>query len=135
TQITVRDRVGASRVVIEADPRTPAEAVADSYRRARSAETMAQLELPETAARNHRLEGSRLRQLTPKSAPLAVHLARHPELNWPHRRQAWNTAAEGDQPDWAYAEDAGFARDSCRAWEQVVGERFLHKRPLVRTIL
>ena len=132
TNIVVRDRASASRVIIEADPRASPQAVADSYRRARSAETLAALELRDDIVRHHRLNGARPHPVTAKNAALALHLARNRIGSWGRRRALWNIIVEQDQPDWVYAADAGFARDACRAWAQVVGETFRHTATAVR---
>ena len=131
TNLIVRDRVGGSRVTVEADPRASPQAVADSYRRARSQETLSALDLPHDVARHHRLKGARPHPLTTKSAALALHLARNRRGSWAARRTLWNTNVEAAHPDWVYPVDAGFARDASRAWAQVVGETFNHKLPLV----
>ena len=132
TNIIVRDRVGASRVIIEADPRASPQAVAESYRNARSAETLAPLKLPKNVADRHRLNGARPHPLTEKSAELALHLARHRRGNWAQRREGWNETWEQTKPEWTYEADSGFARDAGRAWAQVVGEDFAHKQPTFR---
>jgi hypothetical protein len=132
TNIIVRDRVSASRVIVEADPRASPQAVADSYRRARSSETLAALDLSHEVARHHRLNGARPHPVTAKKAALALHLARHRNGSWAERRSLWNTSVEATQPDWVYTADAGFARDAGRAWAQVVGETFNHKAPAFR---
>ena len=132
TRIVVRPRVGASRVVIEVDPRASPQAVADSYRKARAPETLEPLHLPADVARRHRLNGARPHPITDKNAELALHLARNRQGSWGERREGWNQAWSATQADWFYEADSAFARDAGRAWAQVVGETFAHKQPAVR---
>jgi hypothetical protein len=132
TRIVVRERVSASRVIIEADPRASPQAVADSYRRARSAEALDPLELPAGVARYHRLNGARPHPISAKNAELALHLARNRRASWRQRREAWNNTWTPIEADWSYETDVAFARDGARAWAQVVGETFTHKPPHVQ---
>jgi len=132
TNIVVRDRVSATRVIVEADPRASPQAVADSYRQARLPETLATLDLSDDVAQHHRLNGARPHPVTARKAALALHLARNRDGSWAERRTLWNTNVKATEPDWVYTDDAAFARDASRAWAQVVGETFTHKRPAVR---
>jgi hypothetical protein len=102
TNIIVRDRAGATRVIIEADPRASPQAVADSYRRARSKETLERLNLPATGAQHHRLDGARPNAVTAKNSALALHLARNRHATWAERRTLWNQRVRETQPGWSY---------------------------------
>jgi hypothetical protein len=99
------------RITLEIDPVLTPRQVAEAYRR----------------FRRRVLGGKRLKTLSPKHLRLAAFVAERPEAEtWQERMEAWNRA----YPDWKYAQESNFRRDTGVAqkrqltpsisWEQVL---------------
>jgi hypothetical protein len=100
-------RAGSSRIVLDADPRVPAKAIAEAFEQARRHEALAGVDV-----------GVRYRPVREPLARLAVFLAHHPAGTWRERREQWNTECP---KAWRYATEREFSRDAYRAWQAVVG--------------
>jgi hypothetical protein len=118
--ITIRrsetPRPATTRIILEIEPRTPKEQVAQAYENARNS-----LEL---AARDR----DSARPVSQKTAELAAFWAEHPEEPTDLRLR-WNKEFRR----WAYPDGRSFGRDLRRAWEAIVGTN--HSGPTERTWL
>jgi hypothetical protein len=108
-QIDVDRWAGTSRIVIDADPRVPPTAIAETFAAARKDEALSETEI-----------GERFRPVHEKLARLAVFVARHRKGSWREQREQWNAEC---RREWTYGTEREFARDAKRAWIAVVGER------------
>jgi len=109
-------RPATSRIILEIEPRTPKDQVADAYEEARK-----RLELAP-------LDRDSARPVSSKTAELAAFQAEYPDEIKTLRLQ-WNKQF----PNWAYADGRTFGRDLRRAWIAIVGTDY--SRPTERTWL
>lgn len=109
-------RPATTRIVLEIEPRTTREAVADAFDKARQSLELAALEQDSARTVGH------------KTAELAAFRAEHLEV--PARlRPKWNSQF----PKWAYEDGRSFGRDLRRAWKAIVGAEY--SEPTERTWL
>lgn len=106
-ELHAAEGASTSRIKISADPRTPQRDLVRAYERMLSDPAVVALVGKQSS-----------RAVRPKTANLAVFLARHHKQSWKTMLETWNRDAPTSSQ---YSDERSFARDARQAWDKVVG--------------